>query len=123
MRPVSSPPSTAPGCNRVRTDATVLAANANFLTTVATRSRSAGAPSRDVRRAWLCAIRRLRRILDRLRGGAFASGMFQRVGKGGAHHLDPGELQPDFDPTGRLTKIVKYATDVSANMAARSHGH
>ncbi len=102
-------------------DATVLAANANFLTTVGyeiedVRGRPHAmfvepgyAQSADYAAFW-----------DRLRGGAFASGMFQRVGKGGRTIWIQASYNPIFDPTGRLTKIVKYATDVSANMAARS---
>ncbi len=81
-------------------DATVLAANANFLTTVGyeiedVRGRPHAmfvepgyAQSADYAAFW-----------DRLRGGAFASGMFQRVGKGGAHRIQ-ASYNPIFDPTG-----------------------
>ncbi|MCJ2016418.1 PAS domain S-box protein [Methylobacterium sp. E-065] len=57
---------------------------------------------------------------DRLRNGEFFSGMFQRFGKGGRSVWIQASYNPIFDPNGRLTKIVKYATDVTANMAARS---
>lgn len=57
---------------------------------------------------------------DRLRNGEFFSGMFQRFGKGGRSVWIQASYNPIFDPNGRITKIVKYATDVTANMAARS---
>ncbi|MCJ2009298.1 PAS domain-containing protein [Methylobacterium sp. J-092] len=57
---------------------------------------------------------------DRLRGGDFSSGMFQRFGKGGRSVWIQASYNPIFNPSGRLTKIVKYATDVTANMKARS---
>ncbi len=102
-------------------DATVLDANANFLGTVGytieeVRGRAHAmfvepgyAQSADYAAFW-----------DRLRGGAFAAGLFQRVGKGGRAIWIQASYNPIFDPAGRLTKIVKYATDVTANMAARS---
>lgn len=57
---------------------------------------------------------------DRLRAGEFSSGMFQRFGKGGRSVWIQASYNPIFDPSGRLIKIVKYATDVTANMEARS---
>ncbi len=51
---------------------------------------------------------------------SFSSGMFQRFGKGGRPVWIQASYNPIFDPAGRLTKIVKYATDVTANMEARS---
>lgn len=57
---------------------------------------------------------------DRLRAGQFSSGMFQRFGKGGRSVWIQASYNPIFDPSGRLTKIVKYVSDVTANMEARS---
>ncbi|MCJ2089545.1 PAS domain-containing methyl-accepting chemotaxis protein [Methylobacterium sp. E-005] len=57
---------------------------------------------------------------ERLRDGEFFTGMFQRFGKGGRSVWIQASYNPIFGPNGRLIKIVKYATDVTANMAARS---
>ena len=57
---------------------------------------------------------------DQLREGRFATGMFQRFAKGGGTIWIQASYNPIFDSNGRLTKIVKYATDVTANMEARS---
>lgn len=57
---------------------------------------------------------------DRLRTGEFLGGMFQRFGKGSRPVWIQASYNPIFGPTGQLTKIVKYATDVTANMEARS---
>ncbi|MGU3362883.1 PAS domain-containing protein [Methylobacterium sp. M6A4_1b] len=102
-------------------DATVLDANANFLTALGygieeIRGRPHAlfvgpgyAQTADYAAFW-----------DRLRAGHFASGMFQRFGKGGRPVWIQASYNPIFDPAGRLTKIVKYASDVTANMEARS---
>ncbi len=102
-------------------DATVLSANANFLATVGyTMEEVRGRPHAMFVEPGYAASAAYAAFWDRLRGGAFASGMFQRVGKGGRAIWIQASYNPIFDPAGRLTKIVKYATDVTANMTARS---
>ncbi|MCJ2085342.1 PAS domain-containing protein [Methylobacterium sp. E-005] len=102
-------------------DGTVLDANANFLEAVGYRIEEIRgqrhamfvepgyAQTPDYVAFW-----------DRLRAGEFATGMFQRFGKGSRPVWIQASYNPIFDPNGRLTKIVKYATDVTANMEARS---
>jgi methyl-accepting chemotaxis protein len=102
-------------------DGTVLDANANFLKAVSyqieeIRGRHHSmfvepsyAKSQDYVAFW-----------DRLREGKFATGMFQRFDKNGGKIWIQASYNPIFDSNGRLTKIVKYATDVTANMEARS---
>ncbi|WP_412759949.1 PAS domain S-box protein [Methylobacterium litchii] len=102
-------------------DGTVLNANANFLKAVGYRIEEIRgqhhalfvepgyAQTPDYAAFW-----------QRLRDGDFSSGMFQRFGKGGRQVWIQASYNPIFDPNGRLTKIVKYATDVTANMEARS---
>ena len=102
-------------------DATVLSANANFLQTVGyTMEEVRGRPHAMFVEPGYAQSADYAAFWDRLRGGAFVSGMFQRVGKGGRAIWIQASYNPIFDPVGRLTKIVKYATDVTANMAARS---
>ncbi len=102
-------------------DATVLAANANFLKTVGyTIGEVQGRPHAMFVEPRYAQSADYAAFWDRLRGGAFATGMFQRFGKDGRPVWIQASYNPIFDPAGRLTKIVKYATDVTANMKARS---
>jgi methyl-accepting chemotaxis protein len=57
---------------------------------------------------------------DRLRSGAFFTGLFQRYGRDHRAIWIQASYNPIFDPSGRLTKVVKFAIDVTANMQARS---
>ena len=102
-------------------DATVLSANANFLSAVGyTIEEVRGRPHAMFVEPGYARSADYAAFWDKLRGGAFAAGMFQRYGKGGRSVWIQASYNPIFDPAGRLTKIVKYATDVTANMAARS---
>ncbi|KQP61446.1 PAS domain S-box protein [Methylobacterium sp. Leaf108] len=56
---------------------------------------------------------------DRLRSGDFVAGLFQRIAKDGRPVWIQASYNPIFDPDGRLIKVVKFATDVSASMTAR----
>ena len=102
-------------------DATVLDANPNFLTALGYGIEEIrGRPHALFVEPGYARTAEYAAFWDRLRAGRFASGMFQRVGKGGRPVWIQASYNPIFDPAGRLTKIVKYATDVSANMAARA---
>ena len=102
-------------------DATVLAANANFLATVGyTIEEVRGRPHAMFVEPGYAQSPEYAAFWDRLRGGAFAAGLFQRVGRGGRVVWIQASYNPIFDPAGRLIKIVKYASDVTVNMAARS---
>jgi len=102
-------------------DATVLDANPNFLKALGYGIEEIrGRPHAQFVEPGYARTAEYAAFWDRLRAGRFASGMFQRVGKGGRPVWIQASYNPIFDPAGRLTKIVKYATDVTANMAARS---
>ncbi|WP_267355494.1 MULTISPECIES: PAS domain-containing protein [unclassified Methylobacterium] len=102
-------------------DATVLSANENFLKTVGYRLEEVrGRPHAMFVDPGYAQSPEYAAFWDRLRGGQFSAGMYQRVGKGGRSIWIQASYNPIFDPVGRLTKIVKYATDVTANMQARS---
>ncbi|WP_244476436.1 PAS domain-containing methyl-accepting chemotaxis protein [Methylobacterium sp. Leaf88] len=102
-------------------DATVLDANANFLTALGYGIEEIrGRPHALFVEPGYAQTAEYAAFWDRLRAGRFASGMFQRFGKGGRPVWIQASYNPIFDPAGRLTKIVKYATDVTANMEARS---
>ena len=60
---------------------------------------------------------------DNLRGGKFQSGEFKRVGKNGREVWITASYNPIFDKNGVVTKVVKFATDVSlpANKQKKSY--
>ncbi|KQP30057.1 histidine kinase [Methylobacterium sp. Leaf104] len=102
-------------------DATVLDANANFLAALGYGIEEIrGQPHALFVEPGYAQTPDYAAFWDRLRSGHCAAGMFQRFGKGGRPVWIQASYNPILDPAGRLTKIVKYATDVTANMEARS---
>ena len=51
---------------------------------------------------------------ERLRAGQFDAGEYKRIGKGGQEVWIQASYNPILDLDGRPTKVVKYATDVTA---------
>ncbi|WP_353890190.1 PAS domain S-box protein [uncultured Methylobacterium sp.] len=102
-------------------DGTILDANANFLKAVGYRIEEVrGQPHAMFVGSGYAGTQEYAAFWERLRGGDFAAGIFQRFGKGGRSVWIQASYNPIFDPNGKLTKIVKYATNVTANMEARS---
>lgn len=60
-----------------------------------------------------------RQFWQRLRSGEFFSGTFRRIGKGGREVWIQASYNPVFDRNGQPYKVVKYASDVTAQFAAR----
>ncbi len=54
----------------------------------------------------------------KLQAGEFFSAEFKRFGKGGKEIWIQASYNPIFDHRGRVTKVVKFATDVTARVAA-----
>ncbi len=54
-----------------------------------------------------------RAFWERLRSGAFESGQFQRVGRGGRPIWIQASYNPMLDVRGRPYKVVKFATDIT----------
>jgi methyl-accepting chemotaxis protein len=102
-------------------DGTVLEANENFLKAVGYRIEEVrGQPHALFVGRGYAQTADYADFWDRLRRGAFFTGMFQRYGRDGRAIWIQASYNPIFDPSGRLTKVVKYAIDVTANMEARS---
>ncbi len=61
---------------------------------------------------------------DRLRNGQFDAGEYKRIGKGGKEVWIQASYNPIFDMSGKPFKVVKFATDVTAQKlaAAESEG-
>ncbi|MFO1260857.1 MAG: PAS domain S-box protein [Sphingomonadaceae bacterium] len=65
-----------------------------------------------------------------LKSGSYHSGLYKRLGKDGKEVWIQASYNPIFDPSGRVIKVVKFATDVSSNIAlaeafeeAKRHAH
>jgi methyl-accepting chemotaxis protein len=101
-------------------DGTIRRANANFLQTVGYRAEEivgrhhsmfvdpAEAAGLDYKRFWA-----------ELAAGRFAQGQFRRVGKNGREVWIQAIYSPIADDRGEPFKVVKYATDITAQMHTR----
>ncbi|CAO4172078.1 methyl-accepting chemotaxis protein [Methylorubrum extorquens] len=101
-------------------DGTILTANENFLAAVGYRLEEiqgrhhsmfvpeAERTSLDYRHFW--------EILGR---GEYQAAEFRRIGKDGRELWIQASYNPIFDPTGRPIKVVKFATDITAQVQAR----
>ncbi|MDY0883459.1 PAS domain-containing protein [Dongia soli] len=56
---------------------------------------------------------------QKLRGGDYQAGEFHRIGKGGREIWIQASYNPIFDFSGKPYKVVKYATDITAQVADR----
>ncbi len=95
----------------------ILTANENFLSALGYQLAeihgrhhsmfcdSAYANSEDYRRFW-----------ERLSGGEFVADEFLRIGKGGKKVYIQASYNPIFDMNGKVFKVVKFATDVTARV-------
>lgn len=54
---------------------------------------------------------------DKLRSGIYHSDMYKRIGKDGREIWIQASYNPIFDLNGKPIKVIKYATDVSSNVA------
>ncbi|WP_246337958.1 PAS domain-containing protein, partial [Azospirillum oleiclasticum] len=98
-------------------DGTILTANDNFL-------RSMGYSLAEVQGRHHSMFvepeyresREYREFWDRLRRGEYQAAQFKRVGKNGRTVWIEGSYNPIFDENGTITKVVKYASDVTDQM-------
>lgn len=96
------------------TEGEVLAANKNFLDAtgygldeIVGRHHSMFVPPAQVKSD------EYKAFWDGLRDGVFSQGEYLRIGKGGQEVWLQASYNPILDPTGRVTKVVKYATDIT----------
>ncbi|PLX38548.1 MAG: chemotaxis protein [Hyphomicrobiales bacterium] len=60
-----------------------------------------------------------RAFWDNLRAGKFQSGEFKRIGKGGKEVWIQATYNPIFDANGKPFKVVKFASDITAQVMER----
>ena len=59
-----------------------------------------------------------RAFWDKLAAGDYVAAEFKRIGKGGKPVWLQASYNPIFDPSGRVTKVVKFATDITGRLNA-----
>jgi methyl-accepting chemotaxis protein len=103
-------------------DGTILDANENFLNAMGYRLDEirgrkheifideSQRGSQDYREFW-----------NKLRSGDFHAGEFSRFAKGGREVIIQATYNPIFDDDGKLVKVVKFATDRTAEVNQRRH--
>lgn len=95
----------------------VLKANANFLKTMGYRADEViGLPHSRFCSAELRQSAEYKAFWEKLNRGEFISGQFQRVNKQGRTIWLRATYNPVFDEEGILYKVVKFATDVTAQV-------
>ncbi|XXE66342.1 PAS domain-containing methyl-accepting chemotaxis protein [Pseudomonas sp. R1-7] len=100
-------------------DGKVLRANANFLNTMGYREdQLAGLSHRNFCTPALAGSAQYREFWDRLRAGQFVSGTFQRISGDGRNVWLEASYNPVLDEQGKVSKVVKYALDVTARVAS-----
>ncbi|MFK7931341.1 MAG: methyl-accepting chemotaxis protein [Myxococcota bacterium] len=93
---------------------TILSANDNFLQTVGyTLGEIKGQQHRIFVEADEANSSDYRAFWDKLRSGAFDSGRYKRIGKGGREVWIQASYNPVKDENGDVTKVVKFATDIT----------
>ncbi len=98
-------------------DSTVLDANANFLKTMGyERDEVIGRKHRQFVRPEDAASPEYEAFWRRLREGEAITDEFRRLGKNGREVWLQASYNPIFDANGRVTKVVKFATDLTERM-------
>ncbi|MBC2859735.1 PAS domain-containing methyl-accepting chemotaxis protein [Stappia sp. 28M-7] len=98
-------------------DGNILDANENFLSTVGySLDEIRGRHHRMFVDAAYAKSSEYRDFWDRLRRGEFQAGQFRRLGKGGKEVWIEASYNPILTPDGVPYKVVKFATDITAQM-------
>ena len=102
-------------------DGSIITANENFLRTLGySLSEIQGRKHSLFVEADYAASAEYREFWRRLNAGEFFSDKFRRVGKGGREVWIQGSYNPVFDKTGKPSRIIKFATDITAIEAERA---
>lgn len=96
-------------------DGTIISANENFLHTLGyDLSEIKGKHHRMFCEQVYTSSIPYRQFWEKLNRGEFDSGEYKRVGKGGKEIWINASYNPIFDENGRVVRVVKFATDITA---------
>lgn len=99
-------------------DGTVITANDNFLQTLGySLDEVKGRHHRMFCEDAYATSPEYQAFWERLRAGRFDSGRYKRLGRGGKAVWIQATYNPILDLNGRVCKVVKFATDISAQVA------
>jgi diguanylate cyclase (GGDEF)-like protein/PAS domain S-box-containing protein len=99
-------------------DGTILDANDNFLDTLGYRlDEIAGRHHRVLLEPGAAEMDEYHQFWDTLRTGTFVTGRHKRIGKDGRTLWLQASYNPVFDLNGQLTRIIKFASDITADVA------
>ena len=99
-------------------DGTILDANDNFLRVMGyARDEILGRKHSLFASPAHAASHEYQAFWERLRQGEFVAGDFERIGKGGRQIWLQATYNPVFDAEGKVTKVVKFAVDLTDRMA------
>jgi len=100
-------------------DGTIIKANENFLRVTGYRlDEIVGRHHRMFVEPAYAGTREYGEFWEKLRAGQSVSSEFKRIGKGGREVWINASYNPVFCPLGRLTKIIKYADDITERVSA-----
>ena len=100
------------------TEGRILAANPNFLAAMGYREDEVlGRHHSMFVQPGFEHTREYQEFWGRLRRGEFVAAEFKRIAKGGREVWIQASYNPIFDPSGRLMKVVKFATDITGAKA------
>ena len=101
-------------------DGTIITANENFLKTLGyTLEDIKGKHHRMFCESSFVDSPEYSALWKRLARGEFAAGEYKRLGRGGKEIWINASYNPILDMSGRVFKVVKFATDISANVARK----
>lgn len=101
-------------------DGTVLTANENFLATLGYRlGEVQGQHHRNFVDEQTRQSAEYKEFWEQLRRGEFVAGEFLRIGKGGREVWIQASYNPILDASGKPQKVVKYASDITAQVHQR----
>lgn len=101
-------------------DGTIVTANENFLSALGyQQSEIQGRHHRMFVENDYSNSPEYQQFWDTLRSGKFHSGQFKRIKKSGEEIWIDASYNPIFDPTGKLIKVVKFATDITSEVRAK----
>ncbi len=102
-------------------DGTIISANENFLSTMGYRMEEIqGRHHRMFVDLDYARSDEYRKFWEKLRAGNYDANEYRRQGKGGREVWIQASYNPIFDMNGKPFKVVKFASDITKSMAART---